>query len=131
MNEHALPVVDPANCVACDDCVDICPKDLFTLEPVSRKLWIPCRNLQFGDAAEHECEVACNSCNRCVADAAPGLIEMRDNLAVINYELNHLADKSAIERCPTGAIVWIESKEIAQKGVDAKKIIRRTPLPVG
>ncbi|HJN51028.1 MAG: RnfABCDGE type electron transport complex subunit B [Pseudomonadales bacterium] len=131
MNEHGIPVVDPDKCVACDDCVDICPKDLFSLEPVTRKLWIPCKNLQFGDAAERECEVACNSCNRCVADAAPGLIEMKHNLAAINYELNHLADRQAIERCPTGAIIWIEENGVAQKGVDAKKIIRKTSLPVG
>lgn len=131
MDERALPVVDADKCVACDDCVDICPKDLFTLEPVTRKLWIPCKNLQFGDAAERECEVACNSCKRCVADAAPGLIKMVDNLAVIDYELNHLADKQAIDRCPTGAIVWIEANEVAEKGVEAKKIIRKTPLPVG
>jgi len=131
MNDHGIPVVDPDSCVACDDCVDICPKDLFSLEPVARKLWVPCRNLQFGDSAERECEVACNSCTRCVADAAPGLIEMKDNLAVIDYELNHLATREAIERCPTGAIIWIEEDEVAQKGVDAKKIIRKTSLPVG
>jgi hypothetical protein len=66
-----------------------------------------------------------------VADAAPGLIEMKHNLAAINYELNHLADRQAIERCPTGAIIWIEENGVAQKGVDAKKIIRKTSLPVG
>lgn len=131
MNEQGLPVVNPALCVACDDCVDICPKDLFSLQPVSRKLWVPCVNLLFGDEAEDECEVACNACGRCVADAVPGLIEMKDNLARVNYALNDLATRTAIERCPTGAIVWIDKNEVSVKGAAAKKIIRRTALPTG
>jgi RnfABCDGE-type electron transport complex B subunit len=131
MDEHGLPVVDPALCVACDDCVDICPKNLFSLQPVSRKLWVPCKNLLFGDEAEDECEVACNSCGRCVADSAPGLIVMKDNLAEINYGLNQQATRGSIERCPTGAIVWIEEGEVVSKGAAAKKIIRRAALPVG
>lgn len=131
MDEQGLPVVNPALCVACDDCVDICPKELFSLQPVSRKLWVPCVNLLFGDEAEDECEVACNACGRCVADAVPGLIEMKDNLACINYELNDLATRTATERCPTGAIVWVDKNEVPIKGAAAKKIIRRTALPTG
>ncbi len=104
---------------------------MFSLQPVGRKLWVPCKNLLFGDEAEDECEVACNACGRCVADAVPGLIEMRDNLARINYEMNHLAARGAIERCPTGAIVWMETGEIPMKGVAARRVIRKRPLPVG
>lgn len=131
MNEHGLPVVDPKLCVACPDCSEICPKELFSLQPVDRKLWVPCKNLLFGDEAEEECEVACNSCGRCVADAAPGLIAMINNLAQIDYGLNHLATRDAIARCPTGAIVWIEEGEVAIKGAAAKKIVRKSALPVG
>jgi Na+-translocating ferredoxin:NAD+ oxidoreductase subunit B len=34
-----------------------------------------------GEAATAVCSVACNACGRCVADAAPGLIEMQNGLA--------------------------------------------------
>ena len=99
MNEDELPVVIPERCTACNDCVETCPKDLFVLMPMEQKLIVQCRNLLHGDAAEDLCSVACNACTKCVADAAPGLIEMVDNLAVINYEKNDLADPKAISRC--------------------------------
>jgi Na+-translocating ferredoxin:NAD+ oxidoreductase RNF subunit RnfB len=129
MDAHGLPVVDVDKCTACGDCVDICPKDLFTLQGVSHKLWMACRNEADGDAAEAACEVACTACGRCVVDAAPGVIHLERNLAVIDYAKNDKAGRQAIERCPTGAIVWLEGDRIA-KGKAAKKIIRIQPLPV-
>jgi RnfABCDGE-type electron transport complex B subunit len=108
MNENALPVVDPDKCTACNDCVEICPKGLFEIMPVSWKLIVQCKSLLEGDAAENRCSVACTACARCVADAAPNLIEIKNNLAVVNYQLNDLADAGATRRCPTDAIVWLE-----------------------
>jgi Na+-translocating ferredoxin:NAD+ oxidoreductase subunit B len=129
MNAHHLPVVDPNKCTACNDCVEICPKGLFSLEPVTQQLWVACKNLLHGDAAEAECEVACNACERCAVDSPEGLIEIKNNLAVINYEKNHLASPVAIERCPTGAIVWLEN-ENPTRGSKAKRIVRNQALPM-
>lgn len=111
LNEDGLPTVIPDLCTACGDCVEICPKDLFELMPVSRKLIVQCKNQLAGDLAEAKCSVACTACGRCVADAAPGLIEIRNNLAVINYELNDLATVDAVYRCPTDAIAWVEGAQ--------------------
>lgn len=129
MDRHGLPVVDLDKCTACGDCVDICPKQLFSLQPVSHKLWMACKNQADPDSSENACEVSCTACGRCVADAAPGLIRLERNLAVIDYARNETASKAAIERCPTGAIVWLDGDRIA-KGKQAKKIIRIQPLPV-
>ena len=115
MNDDLLPVVIPELCTACNDCVIACPKDLFELMPVEQKLIVQCKNLLKGDAAEDLCSVACNTCNRCVADSEPGVIEMINNLAVINYEKNELTDPKAIERCPTEAIVWVEGQQFSEK----------------
>lgn len=131
MNRQGLPEVDPEKCTACGDCVDACPKDLFSLEPQRHKLWVACKNLLLDEEAERECAVACTGCGLCAADAAPGLIKMQDNLAVVDRELMGLATVEAIRRCPTGAIIWIEDDEKEQKGDRAKKIIRKSPLPVG
>jgi len=121
MNDNGLPVVIPELCTACNDCVEACPKDLFVLMPIEQKLIVQCKNLLKGDAAEDLCSVACNTCNRCVADSEPSVIEMIDNLAVINYELNELTDPKAIARCPTGAIVWVEGQQFVDSSAELEK----------
>lgn len=128
MDSHGLPIVDSAKCTACGDCVDICPKSLFSIQGVSRQLWMACRNESEPDAAEAVCEIACTACGRCVMDGAAGMIQLERNLAVIDYDKNTSANRQAIERCPTGAIVWLEGDRIF-KGKSAKKIIRIEPLP--
>ncbi len=128
MNEQGLPVVDEDKCVACNDCVLACPLDLFSLMPVSQKLFVACKSLAEGDQALSECEVACTACGRCAADA-PGLVSIEQNLARVDYSKNSLATRFPIERCPTGAIVWIEDQKF-HKGAAAKKIIRKEPLPI-
>ena len=131
MDKYGLPVVNEDSCVACGDCVEICPKALFELHPVSHRLWVACKSLAEGDEAETDCEVACTGCGRCAADAPEGLITIKENLAVIDYAKNGLASKVAIERCPTGAIVWLDEHRGRLKGADAREIIRMEPLPRG
>jgi NADPH-dependent curcumin reductase CurA len=63
-------------------------------------------------------------------DSPEGLITITGNLAVIDYSKNSLASKLAIERCPTGAIVWFDKQGGYQVGRDAKKIIRKNALPL-
>ena len=130
MDAHGLPVVDADKCTACNDCVEVCPKGLFSLQPVSHKLWVACKNLADGDTAEASCEVACTACGKCVVDAAPGLMKLDNNLAVIDYAQNALSAKQAIERCPTGAIVWFDNPNTPVKGAEAKKILRQNELPL-
>jgi Na+-translocating ferredoxin:NAD+ oxidoreductase RNF subunit RnfB len=129
MNSFGLPVVSEALCTACGDCVEICPKGLFSLHPVSHRLWVACRNLLQGEFAEAECEVACTACGRCAADA-PGLIQIVDSLAVVNYSRNAESNQTPIQRCPTGAIVWIDAVSGPIRGTESKKISRKSPLPV-
>lgn len=130
MDANGLPVVDPENCTACNACVEVCPKDLFSLEPLRHRLWVACKNLLNGDEAEAECEVACTACARCAADAPDGVISMVDNLAVVDYEKNGLATRVPIERCPTGAIVWWDGEKVPLKGSEARKVLRKSPLPI-
>jgi ferredoxin len=111
MNDRELPVVIPSLCTACGDCVEACPRDLFTLMPVEQKLIVQCRSLLEGAAADALCAAACNACGRCAVDGASGLIQMKNGLAVIDYTKNALADPSATRRCPTNAIVWVEGMQ--------------------
>lgn len=110
MNDNGLPQVITEKCTACRDCVDICPKGLFVIQPIEERLIVQCKSLLEGDLAESKCSVACTGCARCVADSAPGVIEIKNNLAVINYESN-LCSPEATKRCPTDAIVWLEEDD--------------------
>lgn len=115
MSATRLPIVDPARCTACGDCVDACPRDLFVIMPLEQRLIVQCKSELEGEEAEGICQVACNGCGKCVLDAADGLIDMVHGLAVIDYanyteQMQRGLDGSdAIKRCPTGAIVWLEN----------------------
>jgi len=58
---------------------------------------------------------------------APSLITMEQDLPVIDYDREH-DTKVPIQRCPTGAIVWMDALGGAVKGPAAKKIIRHGAL---
>lgn len=130
MDEHLLPVVDEDKCTACGDCVEVCPKDLFSLQPLSHQLWVACKSQEEGDAVLEECEVGCTACSKCVMDAPKDLISMEYNLPVINYSRNHRT-QAPIQRCPTGAIVWFDENLGTVKGEESKKIIRKEERGVG
>jgi len=126
MDAHSLPVVNEEACTACGDCVEACPKDLFSIHDVSHRLWVSCRSLEAGDGILEDCEVACTACGRCAMDA-PDLVTMEDGLAVVDYSKPQRSE--AIDRCPTGAIVWLDAERGPVKGPAAKKIVRSGPLP--
>jgi Na+-translocating ferredoxin:NAD+ oxidoreductase RNF subunit RnfB len=127
MNAHSLPVVDEDKCTACGDCVEACPKDLFSLHPASHRLWVACASLDAGDELLEDCAVACTACGRCAADAPGGLITMLHNLPVVDYQRNH-ETRQPIQRCPTGAIVWLDPTAGPLKGPAAKKIFWKGAL---
>ena len=129
LDTHGLPVVDADKCTACNDCVEICPKGLFSLAKVSHQLWIACKNRAEGDAAEASCEVACTACGKCVAESPPGLMALKNNLVEIDYAAHHRASANLIDRCPTGAIVWFDNPNRIRRGHEAKKILRHDALP--
>ena len=113
MSETGLPVVDIEKCTACGDCVEACPKSLFKLLPVNAALLVQCMNLIGGDDALEQCKVACTACGKCVQDAVEGLINVASGLAVVNYDMIALAEPRTVERCPTGAIVWLSGAQFA------------------
>lgn len=130
MNEFSLPIVDVEKCTACGDCVEACPKDLFSLQPVSHHLWVACKNLEHGDEVLEDCQVGCTACGKCAMDAGADLITMVNNIPVVNYRENHLT-QVPIQRCPTGAIVWLDEKLGVIKGKESRKIIRKGERGVG
>lgn len=123
MNDAGLPVVDPALCTACGDCVTACPKDLFVIRPLDQHLLVQCRNLLTGDAVLDHCTVACTACGKCVQDAAPGLISVGSGVAVIDESMWSLEDPAAISRCPTNAIVWLQGAQFVRQADTSRRAV--------
>jgi Na+-translocating ferredoxin:NAD+ oxidoreductase RNF subunit RnfB len=115
MNRFGLPEVDPAKCTACNDCVEACPKDLFTILPMDYRLIVQCKSALEGEEAEALCRFACTACGKCEQDAAPGLISMVRGLAVVDYSKNDRAGPEAVARCPTGAIAWVTGRQVLDR----------------
>lgn len=113
MTAAGLPKVDVALCTACGDCVEACPKGLFTILPLDGHLLVQCKNLVLGDDALDQCKAACTTCGKCVMDAADGLISVASGVAVVNYDKIALEAPNAATRCPTGAIAWLNGAQFA------------------
>jgi len=105
MGAHGLPVVDEVRCTACGDCVRACPKDLFRIVPEQQPLWVACNNPLAGNKLLDTCLVACTACARCVQDA-PEWLRLERNLPRLLERAAGSPPRAAIDRCPTGAIVW-------------------------
>jgi Formate hydrogenlyase subunit 6/NADH:ubiquinone oxidoreductase 23 kD subunit (chain I) len=133
LDAHDLPAVAEDLCTACGDCVTACPKDLFSLQPADDHLWVRCRNEDAGDALLDVCSVACTACGRCAMDAPAGTLTMAGGLPLIDSTALHRASdaaaRAAIERCPTGAIVWITDDGTALAGRAARPVVRRSVRP--
>lgn len=113
MNDEDLPVVSVELCTACGDCVEACPLNLFTIEPLSHKVIVQCSSPEVGDAARAACAVACDACGKCALDAPEGVIRMEGGLPVI-YEPSQ-APREATFRCPTGAIRYVEGEQLQEQ----------------
>ena len=112
MDSNGLPVVFYDKCVGCGACARACPRDIIEMHPESRKLFVYCRNKDKGPVAKKLCKVACIACGLCVKDCkTQGGINLKDNLAVIDYELCP-QDGEPVKRCPTTCILFGEEEKM-------------------
>lgn len=119
MSEEGIPVIDEAKCRACKKCVLVCPKKLFTLRPVTHKVYVGCMSHDLGKDTRVSCPVGCIACKKCeqicpvdgvhVIDASTALSinpepsRRIDNVAVIDYKKCTSCGK-CVEVCPTKTI---------------------------
>ena len=85
MTKEGLPVVDKDKCKACNKCVAICPKKLFSLIALAQPVYVACSSHDSGKDTKAVCAVGCIACRLCEKACKFDAIHVIDNLAVIDY----------------------------------------------
>lgn len=102
MNSNGLPEVIKEVCTGCGICAKACPRSVIEMHPISRSVYVYCKNHDDPKTAKSVCSVSCVGCGICARKSDGGVV-MENNLAVINYEL---LDESKVpfDKCQTEAI---------------------------
>jgi electron transport complex protein RnfB len=103
MSEEGIPIVDEQKCKACNKCVLICPKKLFTLVPVNKKVYVACTSKNTAKDTQLACPVGCIACRKCEQICPVDAIHVIDNLAVIDYN-KCISCGKCVDVCPTKTI---------------------------
>lgn len=111
MNDNGLPEVSLERCTGCGNCQTACPRDIIEIHPIRRNLFIFCKSRDEAKFARQTCIKSCNACRACVKAVEAGQIEMKNNLAVINYRIYGTVSELPTAKCPTGAIVLLDADQ--------------------
>ena len=103
MSPEDLPLVDPLKCKACNKCVLICPRKLFSLVAVTHKIYAACSSRDSGKDTKAVCPVGCIACRKCEQICPADAIHVVDNLAVIDYQKCTSCGK-CVDVCPIKTI---------------------------
>ncbi|MDD5505033.1 MAG: RnfABCDGE type electron transport complex subunit B [Candidatus Omnitrophica bacterium] len=103
MGDDGLPRIDRGKCLSCGKCVKACPRGLIAIVPRDKNYHIRCRSKDKGADTIKVCKAGCIACGKCVTACPAGAIEIKDNVAEINYSKCVNCGK-CVTACPTKAI---------------------------
>ena len=100
-----LAVVNPALCVGCGHCVDICPRHVIKLVPASSPVDIYCSSPAKAADKRKVCGSPCLGCRKC-AKAFPENFTINGFKADVNYDSEQELPPDAVERigCISGCL---------------------------
>ncbi len=103
MGKDGLPKIDTDKCTACGKCIKICPKGILALTPLNKTYHVMCNSHDKGPDVMKACRTGCIACGKCVKVCPVNAIEIRDNVAVIDYTKCTNCGE-CMKACPTKAI---------------------------
>jgi len=104
LSSENMRLINPDLCTGCGACVKNCPRQLFELVPLSKKVHILCSSTKRGLEAKKQCgAVACVGCGICAKNCPVEAIVVENHLAKINYTVCINCGICA-KKCPTGVI---------------------------
>jgi len=104
MGENGLPRIDAGKCTSCGKCVQVCPKHVLVLTPITSQYHINCSSKDKGADVMKVCKAGCIGCGKCVKACPASAIELNENLAKIDCAKCTNCGE-CIKVCPTKAII--------------------------
>ena len=112
-----LATVDYHKCVGCGACEKACPRQLIEMLALREDpmLVIACATMDKAKDVRSYCKVGCMGCGLCVK-MAPNMFQMRNNLAVIDYEKygNKEDRDKATGKCPRSMMVYVGKNAVVE-----------------
>lgn len=113
-----LAVVDPALCVGCGHCAEICPRHVIKLVPAASRVDIYCSSPAKAADKRKVCASPCLGCRKC-AKAFPDNFTVDGFKAAVNYDCEKELPPDAVERI--GCISGCLQLRSAHRGIVAGK----------
>ncbi|MCF6157704.1 MAG: RnfABCDGE type electron transport complex subunit B [wastewater metagenome] len=104
MGKDGLPKVIEDRCTGCGKCAVVCPRNIISMVPESKRVHVRCKSLDKGAVARKTCQDSCIACKQCEKKCPYDAIHVQNNLAVIDYNKCTSCGK-CVEVCPNHTII--------------------------
>lgn len=109
MGDDGLPEIIEERCVGCRRCEKICPRNIITVQPKSKYVYVLCRSRDKGGTAKKICAVACIGCKKCEKICPKDAVHVVDFLAEIDYD-KCISCGKCVKECPQDCIINLRPK---------------------
>lgn len=103
--------IDAGICSGCGKCISVCPTKVIKLVPLNGGHFIACSNNEEESVVKEKCKWGCVGCKTCEHFSNAGTVKVKENLAVISYNENHMDLQNIASKCPTKVIVPIKNQK--------------------